>query len=115
MTAEIAVMNKMAIALAADSAVTGKNKIYNSVNKLFQYSDHRPVGIMIYGSAEFMGVPWESIIKVHRASIGDAKESTLADYGKRFIQYLVDQHKLFPEEQRAAYVVRSTKANLIEL
>jgi hypothetical protein len=42
MTAEVAVMNKMAVALAADSAVTvshsGGFKIYNTVNKLFMLS-----------------------------------------------------------------------------
>lgn len=61
MTAEIAIMNKDAIALAADSAVTieqqkGK-KIYNTVNKLFMLSKYQPIGIMIYGNATFMGVP----------------------------------------------------------
>ena len=51
MTAEIAIMNKTAIALAADSAVTigrGK-KIFNTVNKLFTLSKYHPVAIMIYG------------------------------------------------------------------
>ena len=39
MTAEIAIMNKLAVALAADSAVTieteGGLKVYNTVDKLF--------------------------------------------------------------------------------
>jgi hypothetical protein len=38
-TAEIAILNKLGVALAADSAVTveteGGQKIYNTVNKLF--------------------------------------------------------------------------------
>lgn len=67
MTAEVAVMNKMAVALAADSAVTvtrsGGRKIYNTVNKLFRLSEHQPVGIMVYGQSELMGIPWETIIK----------------------------------------------------
>ena len=70
MTAEIAIMNKEAIALAADSAVTMDQergqKIFTSANKLFALSKYYPVGIMVYGSASFMGVPWESIIKVYR-------------------------------------------------
>lgn len=63
MTAEIAVMNKRAIALAADSTVTvgGRAKFYNSANKLFMLSKYEPVGIMIYNNAEFIGVPWEYI------------------------------------------------------
>ena len=51
LTAEIIIMNKTAVALAADSAVTigveGK-KTYNTVNKLFTLSKYHPVGIMIY-------------------------------------------------------------------
>ena len=58
MTAEVAIMNKTAVAMAADSAVTiptGKGqKIYNTAHKLFKLSRCQPVGIMIYGTAEFM-------------------------------------------------------------
>jgi len=67
MTAEIAIMNKHAIALASDSAVTmsqeAGEKIKTSANKLFALSRYHPVGIMIYGSADIMEVPWETIIK----------------------------------------------------
>ncbi len=74
MTAEIAVLNKSAVALAADSLVTvdrGSNadrKTYN-VNKLFSLSKHHPVGIMVYGAAELLGTPWETIIKVYRQGL----------------------------------------------
>jgi hypothetical protein len=43
-TAEIAILNKLGVALAADSAVTveteGGQKIYNTVNKLFTLSKY---------------------------------------------------------------------------
>lgn len=58
MTAEVIVMNKSAIALAADSKVTvgglRTGKTYDKVNKLFTLSKYHPVGAMIYGNAEFM-------------------------------------------------------------
>lgn len=61
MTAEVAILNKQAVALAADSAVTtyvgDGQKIFNTVNKLFTLSKYHPVGIMAYSSAEVMGVP----------------------------------------------------------
>lgn len=70
MTAEIAIINKSAVALAADSKVTlslgGRQKTYDTVNKLFALSKTEPVGAMIYGNAEFMGFPWETIIKEYR-------------------------------------------------
>lgn len=115
MTAEVAVMNKSAIALAADSAATSPHKIYNSVNKLFRLSDHFPVGIMIYGNSEFMGIPWESIIKVYRQSLGAHFEPTLNAYAQAFITYLTDQHSLFPDSERTLYIHRATSGYLRKL
>ncbi|MFC1941213.1 hypothetical protein ACFLWL_02240 [Chloroflexota bacterium] len=70
MTAEIVIMNKEAIALASDSAVTmteeAGQKIFTSANKLFSLSKYHPVGIMVYGNANFMDIPWETIIKIYR-------------------------------------------------
>jgi hypothetical protein len=66
MTAEIAVLNKSAVALAADSAVTigrpPNSKIYNTVNKIFELSSVHPVGIMIYGSLDFVGMLMNPLI-----------------------------------------------------
>src|SRR5687768_5338840 len=92
MTAEVAILNKSAVALAADSAVSsliGQNtKIYNSVNKLFALSKRRPVGVMIYGQAALMGVPWESIIKIFRDDFGARSCRTLPEYAAEFITFL---------------------------
>ena len=62
--AEIALLNKTAVALAADSAMTdlGTGKIYPA-NKLFALTKWHPIGVMI---SNFMGVPWETIIKMYR-------------------------------------------------
>lgn len=53
MTAQIAIMNKQAIALASDSAVTMMQekgqKIFKTANKLFALSKYHPVGIMVFG------------------------------------------------------------------
>ena len=70
---------------------------------------------MIYGSAEIMGVPWETIIKVYRTQLGTRSESTLAEYGQKFISYLVQNHNLFPDSEREAYVIRSSVAILSDL
>ncbi|HVM31616.1 MAG TPA: hypothetical protein VMU88_00635 [bacterium] len=105
MTAEIVIMNKSAIALAADSAVTiGEKKIYNTVNKLFALSKYHPVGIMVYGSAEFMEVPWETIIKVFRNELGKQRFNRLEDYSDKFINFLNRKNPLFSEDvQRKSF------------
>ena len=68
MTAEVVVLNREAVAIAADSAVTLRDpepKIYNTANKLFQLSALEPVAIMVYGSAAFGPIPWETAVKEH--------------------------------------------------
>lgn len=110
MTAEIAIMNKDAIALAADSAVTidtesGK-KIFNTTNKLFALTKQAPVGIMVYGSASLMGVPWESIIKIYRTQNGYGNFPLLQDYVRSFIDFLASSKELFPNEQQQAHLRR---------
>ncbi|MCP4268672.1 MAG: hypothetical protein GY777_24345 [Candidatus Brocadiaceae bacterium] len=102
MTSEIAILNKEAVALATDSAVTineGK-KIYNSANKLFCLSKYQPVGIMIYGNATFMGVPFETIIKMFRESLNNDAYPYLKEYSKRFIEFInINKIKISKKEQ----------------
>lgn len=104
MTAEIAIMNRSAIALAADSAVTVKTpdgpKIYNSANKLFRLSETQPVGVMLYGSAAFFDVPWETIIKEYRNNMGPERHDTLEDYSENFLKFLQSNNGLFPENEQ---------------
>lgn len=107
MTSEIAIMNKEAIALATDSAVTvtrtAGHKIYPSANKLFCFSKYEPVGIMIYGSASFMSIPWETIIKTYRKNLGKRKFATLKQYGRHFIAFLRKPHTMFPASEQELY------------
>ena len=91
MTAEVAVMNKTAVALAADSAMTvsvaNARKTYPT-NKLFALSKHHPIGIMIYNNAEFMNVPWETIVKMYRQQLGTSSKSTVQEYAEDFLGYI---------------------------
>ncbi|MBA3868596.1 MAG: hypothetical protein H0X30_05545 [Anaerolineae bacterium] len=108
MTAEVVLMNKQAVALAADSAVTIMgSKIFNSANKLFNLAPGYPIGILIYNNAELMGIPWEIIIKFYREYILESKTrfTSLQEYGDHFIQFL-DKRKetLFNEAQQETFV-----------
>lgn len=108
MTTEIAVANRGGIALAADSAVTitiaNGQKVYNTVNKLFTLSKHRPVGIMVYGSAEIMQIPWEIVIKKFRAELGEEAYNTLDEYAKAFLNWLDNDNALFGDEIQQMFV-----------
>lgn len=106
MTAEVAILNKGAVALAADSAVTisgsGPLKIYNSVNKIFELHDESPVGILIYGSMDFMGIHLETIIKQYRrdrsrkTSFAHVKEFSIdfRNYLESEVRYTADHELL---------------------
>ncbi|MBK7833851.1 MAG: hypothetical protein IPJ56_16175 [Gemmatimonadetes bacterium] len=99
MTAEVAVLNRLGVALAADSAVTiGRDatKIFGSAEKLFQLSPSAPVGVMVYGNASFLGLPWETIIKTYRAQLGTTSFPSIADHAKNLREYLTDNEALFP-------------------
>lgn len=104
MTAEIAIMNKEAIAIAADSAVTlREGKIFTSANKIFSLSKYHPVGVMIYGNANFMGIPWETMIKTYRGDLDTEKFDTLKEYADDFINFLSREKRLIPESEQEKY------------
>lgn len=72
MTAEIAILNKSAVALATDSAVTissgtSNDKVFDSADKLFELSCSQPIGVMIYNGMHFAGIPLPDLIKDFRA------------------------------------------------
>ena len=85
-------MNRMGAALAADSAVTvdvgNTSKVRNSALKVFHLSKYHPVGVMVYENASLLGVPWETIIKLLRAALGDTNFDTLEEYGKALVEFI---------------------------
>lgn len=116
MTAEVIILNSHGIALAADSAVTiGGQKIYNSAIKLFSLSKIQPVGVMIYGNAGLMDVPWETLIKTHRTHIDVEKYPTLEEYGECFLKYLSNKAEFFPEDAQAHWVKQNVSGYFTSL
>lgn len=110
MTTEVAVLNKLAVALAADSASTidtGKTrKIYNTANKIFDISDRQPLGLMIYGNADYMGLPFELLVKEFRRIKRGTSFSTVSDCMKAFRSYLASEIKYADtDEQMVVYGV----------
>ena len=108
MTSEVVIMNRRAIALAADSAVTvssiqdgrRQSKYFKGANKVFELSHHRPVGIMIFDTADVHAVPWEIIIKSYREHLGRTSFSTLEDYAKNIFAFVENHTHLFPSSRQ---------------
>ena len=104
MTSEVVLMNRQAVAMAADSAVTisGSNylKTYQSVDKLFQLVEGQPVGVMIYNNAELMSTPWETIISLYREQARGRSLDSVQAYAADFIGFLSDNPELFPQDHQ---------------
>ena len=91
MTAEIAIINRSGIALAADSALTiGRDRVWKNSNKLFHLSPASDVGVMFYGSGDYCGLPWEVVLKEFRKKLGKSTKSNLKDYVEEFLIFLDD-------------------------
>ena len=88
MTALVAVLNKTAVALAADSAVTAGRKIYPGP-KLFELVAKRPVGVMVFNNLEYMETPWETVIKMYsQASESKEPPCTINGYVEDLLKFI---------------------------
>lgn len=90
MTAEIAIINRHGVALAADSAFTIGRKRVEVGNKLFSLSPANDIGVMIYGSGDYLGYSWEILIKTFREFLSDKTFSTVSQCADAFLKYLED-------------------------
>jgi hypothetical protein len=90
MTAEIAILNRRAIALSADSAVTisETGKIYNSADKIFELSTTDPIGLMVYNTLDYMGIPLDVVIKAFRESPRCVSFRTVFDAASAFFDFV---------------------------
>jgi hypothetical protein len=99
MTVEVAVLNCLAIAMAADSAQTvgpeWGQKVFASADKIFALSSVDPVGIMVFGNADLLELPWETIVKEYRKTRGHASLPTVDAHAKAFLEF-ISEESLFP-------------------
>lgn len=104
MTAEVALMNRSAVALAADSAITvtyweegeSKTRFFKGANKIFNISNKYPAGLMIYDAGTIEGVPWEVIAKAYRDKRGLIPHDSISDYATDFFDFIISDGHLFP-------------------
>lgn len=105
MTTEIAVINKLGVALATDSAVTisgERQKVFDTGDKLFELCDHAPIGVMINGNMDLLGVPWEIIIKDFRAQASDG-ELSIKQWLDKLIEF-ASRHKAYDAHHADRYI-----------
>jgi hypothetical protein len=52
---------------------------------------------MTYGNADFMGLPWEIIIKAYARKLGDGKFDKLEQYARDFLAFVETNDAFFPD------------------
>jgi len=96
MTAIVGVLSRRGVAFAADSAATHitqtGQKITNHANKIFTLSKYNPVGVALFNNLDFMGIPWDFIIKMYRDNLGTTKFDTIKEYIDSFWKFLRDNN-----------------------
>lgn len=106
MTSEVVLMNRLAVALAADSATTvtywnkgtAESRFFKGANKIFNLLPGHPVGLMTYATANLQGVPWEVVVKAFRKSKVAKPQKKLEAYASALFQFVEKDKNLFPEK-----------------
>lgn len=91
MTCEILVMNGNSVSIGVDSAITvGGKKTADGFRKLFKLDDELPMGLMIYGSANFEKISMENLIADFCKDTDFSKVNTVMDVKDTFIDFLAN-------------------------
>lgn len=110
MTSEVLILNKHAIVLGADSAVTtsgaesGQSRYSKSANKIFEIAQNGSVAATIYGNSHIDLVPWELAIKLFRRHLGKTTLSKVSEYSTALVAFLKANDILFPPGLRSGWV-----------
>lgn len=120
MTSEVLILNKRAVVIGADSAVTtsggGDHPRYSkTANKIFELTKLGSVAAAIYGSASIDQVPWEIVLKMFRKYLAENTFSHINDYASALAAYLNGNDTLFPPTLRAIWVADQFDNALVEI
>ncbi|SFK99509.1 hypothetical protein SAMN04488518_113124 [Pseudovibrio ascidiaceicola] len=116
MTAEIAILNKSCVALAADSTVSfGPYKTFNSAEKLFEFSEKQPLAVMIYNAASFLDCPIELLIKDYRSK-NDQLFNSVEEAAEDFLSHLTEYGQTVSDAVRTSNLINLCRdvLNVIE-
>lgn len=89
MTSQKFFNNKYGMVLASDSLSTvAFNKTYPGACKIFELKKNPACGLMISGSSEFGGIPFEILVSKFKKSTDLSKIDTVGEIKDNFLDYL---------------------------
>ncbi len=105
MTAEVVVLSRRGLAIAADSAVSvGEAKVYHGAQKIFAVGDGIPLGVMVFGLSEITRIPSDLFVPEMVRALREPR-SHLDDYLDPLLEFF-GSSELFrdePSQQLALY------------
>lgn len=97
MTCEVLLMNRHAVAFAADSAITvvtgyserGEVKLHHQTGerKIYDLNTSPPVAAMVFDMGELAGLPWSNLFANYR-TLGNSARPTVAAHAAEFLSFL---------------------------
>jgi len=60
---------------------------------------------MVYGNANFLGIPWETIVKSYREKNGRRSLPRIRDHAKNFFRFMSSNKDIFPESAQERYAL----------
>lgn len=106
MTSEVMIMNRQAVVLAADSAVTyggGPEPVVTlEAEKILPLT--KTIALMVYSRGDVIGRSWSHIAHAFNKQHGDTDFDTVQECAKAFFAFIDGNRRLFPEaEERAEF------------
>jgi len=92
-----------------------KERYFKGSNKIFQLSDHHPVGLMIFDSSDIFRVPWEIVAKAFRNELAKKSFNSLAEYAAEFFSFLEKSPRLFPSEIQKSVFLEGARSAALRL
>jgi len=101
MTSEVMIMNRQAVVLAADSAVTyggGPDPVVTlEAEKILQLGPN--MAVMVYSRGDVLGRSWSHIAHAFKREQGDREFDTVKACADAFFAFIDNNRKLFPEQE----------------
>ncbi|PWE17758.1 hypothetical protein DDZ18_08880 [Marinicauda salina] len=101
MTSEVMIMNRQAVALAADSAVTyggGQDGVVTlEAEKILPLTDN--MAMMVYARGDVLGRSWAHIAHAFQREHGGSEFESVGQCAQAFFSFIDNNRQLFPEKE----------------
>lgn len=105
MTAQVVILNKLAVTAASDSSVTlttpdGRQRPFPSAEKIYPLPPPHAVAVLHSGNTQLLDVPYVVLVGEWFRTLPATRMGRVQDYSDLFTSWISDQHKLFTQKSQ---------------